>query len=212
MESNFSLFWSILGFLRPLYDNQNPRYCEWSPLLQNCLKQMHSKQHTCPLEPWQWISFTWIFWAPEYVFGLLRLSVGRPPCCVRLNGNRVLLMSWWAHRTPLSVPFSSNVFETWETWETKNRNSTRSPYVSFSLATILKDLFTPAIGCGYRTSSSQVVTGDSPDFGWAVKPQQPDGRKGLTGKQLLGGPKELWSGTRRLWVVCRNAASTTKST
>ena len=30
-----------------------------------------------------------------------------------------------------------------------------------------------------------MVTGDSPDFGWAVKPDGPDGRKGLTGKQFL---------------------------
>ena len=32
---------------------------------------------------------------------------------------------------------------------------------------------------------NQVVTGDSPDFGWAVKPDGPDGRKGFTGKQFL---------------------------
>eukprot|EP00435_Cladocopium_sp_Y103_P020692 s2585_g5.t1 len=33
-------------------------------------------------------------------------------------------------------------------------------------------------------SMGTVVTGDSPDFGWTVKPQGPEGRKGLTGKQL----------------------------
>ena len=42
-------------------------------------------------------------------------------------------------------------------------------------------------GCFFH-AASQVVTGDSPDFGWAVKPDGPDGRKGLTGKQFLGGP------------------------
>ena len=29
-----------------------------------------------------------------------------------------------------------------------------------------------------------VITGDSDDFGWNVKPQQSSGRQGLTGKQL----------------------------
>lgn len=33
-------------------------------------------------------------------------------------------------------------------------------------------------------SMGTVLTGDSPDFGWTVKPQGPEGRKGLTGKQL----------------------------
>ena len=44
---------------------------------------------------------------------------------------------------------------------------------------------------------TQVVTGDSPDFGWAVKPDGPDGRKGLTGKQFLstlGDRGGLWEG------------------
>ena len=34
------------------------------------------------------------------------------------------------------------------------------------------------------TSMGTVITGDSEDFGWKVKPQQPDGRRGVTGKQL----------------------------
>ena len=45
-----------------------------------------------------------------------------------------------------------------------------------------------------------MVTGDSPDFGWAVKPHGPDGRKGLTGKQFLGGPTQ-WVNPR--WVSPR---------
>ena len=43
---------------------------------------------------------------------------------------------------------------------------------------------------------NQVVTGDSPDFGWAVKPDGPDGRKGFTGKQFLStlGDRGPWEG------------------
>lgn len=47
----------------------------------------------------------------------------------------------------------------------------------------------PAIQINYSPPLflAQVLTGDSPDFGWTVKTQRAEGRrKGLTGKQLPG--------------------------
>ena len=47
----------------------------------------------------------------------------------------------------------------------------------------------PAIQINYGPPLflAQVLTGDSPDFGWTVKTQRAEGRrKGLTGKQLPG--------------------------